>query len=204
MRLDQIFKVELAVALLIVVLPVFPQAIPAARGDAGLSLLVGAGASSYNVDWGHGEMEGGTLWFDLRRNHEPAFLGGIGIEGEYRDIRFGHSSTQPANFRLLTVGGGVVYCWEKFQNVHPCGKFLTSFGRIDWNNPNPHFQYTTRVTATGFGCEYRVFRSLWLRADYEYQFWPDIETSRPNSSHVLNPEGVTIGVMYRLAHLGRH
>jgi hypothetical protein len=206
MRLDQIFKVELAAALLIVASPVFPQATQAAQSTGGLalSLSVGAGASSYNVDWGHGEMQGATIWVDLRQSYEPAFLRGIGIEGEYRDIRFGPSSTQPVNFRLLTAGGGVIYCWEKFRNIHPCGKVLTSFGGIDWKTPNPHFQYTTRVTAPGFGFEYRVLNSLWLRAEYEYQFWPDLETSRPHSTHVLNPEGVTIGASYSIGRLGRH
>jgi hypothetical protein len=111
MRLDQIFKVELAAALLIVASPMFPQATPAAQstGGLGLSLSVGVGASSYNVDWGHGEMQGEALWIDLTRSHEPAFLRGVGIEGEYRDIRFGHSLSQKGNLRFLTADGGITY-----------------------------------------------------------------------------------------------
>jgi hypothetical protein len=39
-----------------------------------------------------------------------------------------------------------------------------------------------------------------LRGDYEYQSWPDIAIYRPNSTHILDPQGFTIGAMYDFRH----
>jgi hypothetical protein len=42
-------------------------------------------------------------------------------------------------------------------------------------------------------------RSVWLRADYEYQNWPDFyKNTKPSGT--LNPQGGTLGVMY---HFGK-
>jgi hypothetical protein len=45
----------------------------------------------------------------------------------------------------------------------------------------------------GFGMEFRIARRLSVRADYEYQFWPEIATFRPHSSHILEPRQVSSG-----------
>jgi len=97
---------------------------------------------------------------------------------------------------LDTAGGGIIYANRHFHNFHPYGKYLISFGGIDWNNPNPHFRHETRtVTAPGLGVDLRVYRAVWIRADYEYQFWPDIAKFMPGT-HVLNPQGFRLGVVY--------
>jgi opacity protein-like surface antigen len=145
-------------------------------------------------------MEGGALWIDYSFTG-PAILHGFGIEAEARDISLGRGPGVPSNFRLDTAGGGVIYTWRHFNNLKPYVKFLDSYGGIDWDNPVPNFKHETRsVPAVGGGIEYRVFRSIWVRGDYEYQFWPDIDISRPNSTHVLNPQGFTIGAMYDFRH----
>ncbi len=200
MRLGQIFNLFVVALLLSVVPTAFSQVTPAARENS-LPLVVGAGASSYNVDWNHSRMEGGTLWVDWNFSRAPSFLHGIGIEAEARDISLGSSSSREKNFRLDTVGGGVIYTWHHFRNFRPYGKFLMSLGGIDWNNPNPKFKHETRtVTAPGLGLEFRAFRNVWVRADYEYQFWPDIAQWMPNSTHVLDPQGFTVGAMYNFSH----
>lgn len=187
-------KSALVILFLTASLPLFSQVAPSAT-EGGLPIAVGAGFSDFDVDWGHGRMDGGTLWIDWQPNQLPSFLHGFGLEVEARDISLGGNKTQP-NFRLDTGGGGVIYTWRHFHRFHPYGKYLMSYGGIHWNNPDIHFRHETRtVTAPGLGFDYRVFRKVWVRADYEYQFWPDIALQMPGT-HVLNPQGFTVGVLY--------
>jgi opacity protein-like surface antigen len=46
--------------------------------------------------------------------------------------------------------------------------------------------------APGGGIDYRAFGNVWLRADYEYQDWPNIF----GKGYDLDPQGVTVGAMY--------
>jgi opacity protein-like surface antigen len=143
-------------------------------------------------------MLGGTVWIDYTPNHIPAILYGLGIEAEARDISINRSATQPSNFRLDTAGGGVKYTLHlrRLRDFQPYGKYLVDFGGIDWNNPDPKWQHETRtVMAPGGGFEYRTYRNIFVRADYEYQFWPDIALMSPGG-HVLNPQGFTVGAVY--------
>jgi opacity protein-like surface antigen len=185
---------------LVLAFPAFSQVVPSASGSSGPPLSVGAGLSVYNTDWSDRYMEGGAVWVDWSFTGGPAFLHGFGLEAEARDIslgRGGASSGVPANFRLDTAGGGLMYTWHHFHNLKPYAKFLVDYGGIDWDNPVPTYKHETRsVMAPGGGVEYQIFRSISLRGDYEYQFWPDIDLSRPNSTHVLDPQGFTIGAMY--------
>jgi opacity protein-like surface antigen len=196
MRLKRSLKVALIALLVGSAQHSISQVLPTATAaQSDLPFAVGAGGSSFDVDWGHGRMEGGTVWADWGFNRGPAFTHGFGLEAEARDISLGHSSTQPSNFRLDTAGGGVTYTWTKSHRFRPYGKYLISIGRIDWNNPDPLFRHETRtVTAPGIGLEYRILNRVWARADYEYQYWPDI--AGKGSEHVLNPQGFSFGIMY--------
>jgi len=174
------------------------QTVSSAAGG-GLPLSIGLGVSDYDVDWGHGRMVGGTVWIDYDLDRGPAYLRGLGVEVEARDINLNRSSTQPSNFRLETLGGGPIYFAElrRIPNLRPYGKFNIYYAGIDWNNPDPRYTHETRAaTAPGLGFEYRVYRSILFRADYEYQFWPDIVVP----GRVLNPQGFTLGGMYDFSH----
>jgi opacity protein-like surface antigen len=191
MRLKLFIPPILTAILFVSALSVFPQVAPAAYSASSAQWSVGLGPSSYDVDWGHGRMEGGTLWIDWQPPQIPPILDGVGVELEGRDISLGHSSSQPANFRLDTAGGGVIYNWKHFRNFRPYAKFIVSFGAIDWDNPDPHYDHETRtVTAYGGGMQFRAFRNLWARVDYEYQAWPSI------AFQTLDPQGFTVGAMY--------
>jgi opacity protein-like surface antigen len=181
----------------------FSQVAPSAK-EAGLPIAVGGGFSDFDVDWGHGRMGGGTAWIDWHPNTAPSFLHGFALEVEARDISLGGNSTQPRNYRLDTVGGGITYTWPHFQKFHPYCKLLIGLGGIDWNNPDPQFTHETRtVYASGGGFDYRVFRHVWARADYEYQGWPQIDLLAPGT-HWLNPQGFTVGVLYDFRNVHSH
>ena len=199
MRFKLLVVPILTVSLFAPVFPAFSQVVPAYHGPS-LPLSVGIGPSSYDVDWGHGRMYGGTIWADWYPPQLPGILQGLGVEVEARDISL-HQNCIPAGFcpqknmRQDTAGGGVIYSWRHFRNFHPYGKFLIEDGSVDFY-PLPGYAHDTRTLfAPGGGFEYRIFRPIWVRADYEYQDWGTL------LGKTLNPQGFTVGVSYAFSHV---
>jgi len=188
----------LATLLMTASCPLFSQAVPSANGgepQRGTTLGLGGGVSSYLMDFGHGRMTGGTVWADAEFNIGPKILHGFGLEGEARQVAYGRSPSQPSNLREETVSAGVTYTWHAPHDIHPYGKFLGGVGAINFHFPYETYDHDTRtVTAAGGGVEARAFRRVWVRADYEYQWWPVL------FNKTLDPQGVTLGVMYKFGH----
>jgi hypothetical protein len=158
-----------------------------------LPIVVGIGPSSYDVDWGHGRMFGGTIWADWYPEKLPHILRGLGVEGEARDISLNRSSSQP-NLRQDTAGGGPIYAWRHFRNFHPYVKYLIAHGSMDFYTGTPYTHDTRTLYAPGGGIEIRFYRQFWARADYEYQTWQTL------LGHTPNPQGFTAGVAFDFAH----
>ena len=161
-----------------------------------LPIAVGVGMSNFDVDYGKdasGErrMEGLTSWVAWDLPHATGILNGFGMEIEGRDVNFGRPSSL-TRMRQDTVAGGAVYSWRHYRYVQPHFKYLMGIGSIDFPSHNPRYTHDTRaITAPGVGLEGKVFGRLWVRADYEYQFWP-----RLFGPHTLNPNGFTFGTLY--------
>jgi opacity protein-like surface antigen len=190
MRLKFIF----AGLFLAAALPAFSQVVPSAS-QGGIPITVGLGFSNFYSDWS-GYLSGATIWIDwddlgVRK------LRGLGIEAEGRDLNYNRTGDQP-KLRQDTGSGGLIYHWKHFERVQPDAKFLIGLGSIDWNNHyNPYYTHDTRaVLSPGGGAEYRVWRNVWVRGDYEYQFWMHFY-----HDHAMNPEGFTAGVTYDLGHI---
>jgi len=188
-------KFVLAALLIAAACPVFAQVVPAAT-EGGLPLSVGVGFSGYNPDIKSGIMYGGTLWIDYQPVQVPRFLDGIGLEVEARDISLDHSKFQPPNLREDFAGGGVSYTWRHFRNIRPYAKVIWGYGNADYELKNlmPHHDSRT-VTSPGGGVEFRAFRRVWARADYEFQIWPDFFQSN-GMAGFLDPQGITVGASY--------
>lgn len=184
MHLKSVF----AILFLTVSVPVFSQVVSGGSGG-GLPLVIGVGFSDYNTDWS-GRLDGVTLWVDWSINRGPSFLHGLGIEAEGRDLNFGRKNIP--TLRQDTGEGGAIYTWRHYRNFHPYGKGLLGFGSFDFGHLNPTYSHATRtVYALGGGVDYRAWRNVWVRGDYEYQFWPDFW-----NHHTMNPGGFTIGASY--------
>ena len=200
----QFFRLMLAALFLATASSMSSQVTPASRGGASSQLAVGGGISYFNVDWGRSRMEGYTLWADWRPPMMPHFLNGLHIELEGRDISL-NPGDKPSSFREAVGSGGAMYEWRHYRNFRPYAKGLIGFGGINFGHnigaPPPYKPYThdTRtVYAPGFGVEYRAFGNIWARADYEYQFWPEL------TGHTfLTPQGLTAGLMYDFGRWGR-
>jgi opacity protein-like surface antigen len=199
MRFKLLVPPILTVSFIFAALPAFSQTV-APYQSQGLPLRIGFGPSSYDVDWGQGRMWGGTVWADWYPRFLPPVLDGLGLETEARDISL-NKHEQPgnadpersgqANTRQDTFGAGAIYSWRHFRNFHPYAKGLISLGSVDFISPSPTYSHDTRtVISAGGGFEYRFFRQLWARADYEYQDWGML------LHNTLNPQGFTAGVSY--------
>jgi opacity protein-like surface antigen len=164
--------------------------------QGGIPLTAGVGFSQYDSDWS-GWISGATLWLDWNLNRMPQKLQGLGLEAEGRDLSFNRTGWQP-KLRQDTAEGGAIYHWPYFERFHPYAKFMAGYGSIDFNNTrNPYYTHDTRtILAPGGGADYRIWRNVWLRGDYEYQFWTHFY-----NNHALTPAGFTIGATYDFGHM---
>ncbi len=190
-------KLAFAALFLATGIPASPQITPAAS-EGSSSLKVGIGYSNYYTDW-NGRLAGPTLWADWNFYQGPSFLRGLGMEVEGRDLNYGRTGSD-AKLRQDTAAGGVIYTWRHNRKFQPYGKFLVGYGSIDFNVNVPGYTHDSRtVYAPGGGAEYRAWRNVWLRGNYEYQFWTNFV-----NHHALNPNGFTIGASYEFRRGRRH
>ncbi len=192
-RLLPLLFIGLAVLLAGSAHSLFPQVAPAAE-QGRIPLVIGAGFSRYNLDYGGGRsMIGPSLWIDWNFLRLPSLLSGLGIEVEGHAIDYDH----PGGLQIMrqdSAEGGAIYTWRHDRNLHVYAKYLIGRGSIDFPHLPGETTYTHEtltVLSPGFGIEYRADRNFWIRGDYEYQFWRDY-----NDSHDLTPHGYTIGVSY--------
>jgi opacity protein-like surface antigen len=188
-------KLVLSGLLLVSALPVVSQIVPSAT-QGGIPITVGAAFSDYYTDFSAWE-SGITAWADWNSFGDSRLTRGLGVELEGRDLNF-HRTGDNANLREQTGGAGPLYHWRHFDRIQPYGKFLVGFGGIYFSNrPGDLYTHDTRaVFAPGGGAEYRVWRMVSIRGDYEYQFWPDFF-----HYHTFNPYGITVGATYDFGRL---
>jgi hypothetical protein len=163
---------------------------------------VGIGFSTYNMDYARGYMDGGTLWADWFPNHLPTMLNGLGLEIKAQDISLNRHSGQD-KLRTDTAGGGLIYSYRRFHRIHPFVEGTVSDGSLSFDlyRPGVTYDHDTRIVYAGtFGGEIRASRRIWVRADWEYQVWPNL--FRKNNA--LNPNGYTFGVSYYFKNLRFH
>ena len=183
------WKVLLAAFIVSASTACFSQVVAPAESRS-LPLSVGVGYSNFQSDF-NGRISGIAVWADWSFYRAPAHLRGLGIEAIGRDLNFGRTGTVP-NLRFDTIAGGPIYTFRHYRRFHPYGKFLLGFGSIDFVTTDPNYSHDTRqFYDPAGGVDYRLTRSIWLRGDYEYQFWPDLF-----HDHTLNPRGFTVGASY--------
>jgi hypothetical protein len=190
------WKLPLAILFGITTIHANSQIAPSAQ-KGNFPLVLGGGISDFSLDYGLGRrMEGITAWADWRFTSLPGRLRGLGIEAEGRDLNLNRPTTLP-KMRQDTGQGGLTYTLRTFHNLSPYAKMLGGIGSIDFpDSHNPLYTHDTfSIFSPGGGAEYRIWSRVWVRGDYEYQFWH--QTFGP---HDLNPNGVTIGATYHFGY----
>jgi opacity protein-like surface antigen len=188
-------RIVIAGFFLTAALPALSQVVPSAI-QGGFPLTVGAGYTEFYSDWS-GNISGGALWADWTFYRVPRMLQGLGIEMEARDLNYNRNGDEP-KLRMDTIGGGPIYHYRRFHRVQPYAKFLLGYGSHDFNNPfTPTYEHDTRtVLVNGGGVDYRIWRNVSVRGDYQYQFWLNYF-----HHHDLNPQGGTVGISYDFGHM---
>lgn len=198
MRANLIYWLVFTVLVSAAVIPIRAQAGPSAV-QYQIPVVFGAGESDFAIDWGnHNRMQGVTAWIDVYPPF-PAIVHGLGVEVEGHDINFGRPAVIP-KMRQDTGLIGPMYDWDRYRNFHPYGKYLMGLGSIDFPPaPSaPNYSHDTfLVFAPGGGAQYRIWGNLWVRGDYEYQFW-----HHTFGNNDLNPNGFSIGASYDLRGTG--
>jgi len=181
----------------------FAQAVPAATQGRS-PWAIGAGISGFNPDYGHGHLLGGTLWIDYTFTRVPSFLQGLSMELEARDLNYDRNAPGVSTLRQDTAGGGLLYSWRHFVKLRPYAKLLAEYGNDDYGLykhtinglvPGNRYHDSRNFLGAGGGVEYLVTPRLWVRADYEYQSWPDFFKYTTPAGR-LTPQGITVGAMY--------
>lgn len=187
------WKLPLAILLGITTIHGYSQVTPAAH-QGNIPLSIGGGITDYSLDWGYGRrMLGITAWVDWHFASQSRFLRGVGIEAEGTDLNWDRPSTL-SKMRHDTGQGGLTYTWHRFRHFNPYVKMLGGIGSIDFPAPlnYPYYTHDTfSIFSPGGGVEYQLSNRVWVRGDYEYQYWH--QTFGP---HDLNPNGFTIGATY--------
>ncbi|SPE32298.1 conserved exported hypothetical protein [Candidatus Sulfotelmatomonas gaucii] len=190
MRLMLPHKLILAALFVAAVVPIYSQVAPSAR-QGGLPIVVGVAFSDFSIDQGPGRrMVGISAWADWLPSRFPGVLRGMGIEGLGHAINY----DRPAGISRMrqdTVEGGPIYAWNPYRGVRPYVRYVFGIGRIDFPPSGKYSHDEFFVAAPGGGAEFHAWQHVWIRADYEYQFWH--HTFGP---HDLTPNGFTIGASY--------
>lgn len=140
---------------------------------------VGVAASGYTLGYGDRRIIGLSAWVDadtIRR---------LGFETEMRRLEY----RQTANVHAETYLTGVRYHLN-LAGTQPYVKLLGGYGHF--NFPYNYAKGSYFVIAGGGGVDYRLNPRWTVRADVEYQSWPQF-TYGP-----MNSIGANIGIRYRV------
>jgi opacity protein-like surface antigen len=144
--------------------------------------------SDYSIDYGPDRRMQGVMV----RGGVGVFRG-LGVDVSARTI-FMNTPPRLTRMQQNTFLAGAFYETSGRWRVRPFARFAGGIGTIEFPSRNPFY---TRDTFTVYGAsggiEYPIIPKLYLRGEYEYQFW--LKYQGPNQ---LNPQGGTLGVTYYL------
>lgn len=165
----------------------FAQAAPSAYGGPP-RLTVGGYFSYFDTNYAGNKMMGPGAFIDWT----PPTAWRLGLEGEGRWLVMNGAN----NFSQYTYLVGPRYQFAKGDRLRPYAKVLVGAGEINFPYQLAHGSYF--AIAPGGGVDYRLSSRIRLRADYEFQFWPNAVDIPDIQSSSLKPNGVSVGVSYRV------
>jgi hypothetical protein len=180
----------------------FAQVQPSAELGGGGTAQIGAEITTFNPDWGCLHSSAFSCW-----THQ---LVGISPYMDSRQIMFSRTAVEaqarflhwrgPSNVTESSYMMGPRVGLFRYRQISLNAKLM--LGRAHITVPPKHagtgnyFAY-----APGGLLEYRLNRRLFIRGDYEYQFWPTwkgIHTATSDGTGALTPNGLSLGVSYAL------
>jgi opacity protein-like surface antigen len=154
----------------------------------------------YLGDWSGREI-GVSAWANYSIYH------GFGVEVEGNSIFankpkpiFPNGETGYGSVSEETIEGGIIYKYHEFHKLHPFAKGLGGLGKVNFPSNNPFYtSESAGVWSLGGGAEYRIWRTVFLRGQYEYQWWKGFR-----GGEGFNPSPITFGATYYLRGVHRH
>jgi opacity protein-like surface antigen len=152
------------------------------------TLTLGAYYSYFDTDYVSNRMTGVGAYADW----SPTFLRHLGAEAEGRWLIF----NAPYDFSEYNYLAGPRYRLPVFKRVQPYAKLLLGAGEVSFPYHLAHGGYF--ALAPGGGIDFALMRRWRIRVDYEYQIWPNAVGIPGIPSDALKPNGVSVGISYRI------
>jgi opacity protein-like surface antigen len=153
------------------------RALPTASRAGDLQIGGGIALGSSNYNFVSTRLQGFAIYttFDIRAHWGGEF-----------NFRQNKSTTDSTVYeRTYEIGPRLYVLKGRFE---PYAKVLVGRGVYNFSNNVANIAYN--IYALGGGADYRVTRSLNVRADYEYQTWAGFPLA------ALHPSVITLGVAY--------
>lgn len=174
-------------ALLFLSVRAFPQAAPSAYGGPPL-FTVGGTFSYFDTNYAGNRMMGPGAFIDW----SPPTSWHVGLEGEGRWLIWNGANS----FSQYNYLAGPRYQFPQGKRLRPYAKLLVGGGEINFPYQLAHGSYF--VIAPGGGVDYPLSWRLRVRADYEFQIWPQGLGIPGGTNSALKPNGVSVGIGYRI------
>lgn len=157
---------------------------------APVSLTLGGSYSFFDAAYGGYKVMGAVVFVNL----SPFIWDHLGAEAEGRWLTLNASR----GFSEYNYLAGPVYriTLSQHRALHPYIKGLIGEGIVDFPNHLAVGRYF--AIAPGAGVDVTLNRRWRLRADYEYQIWPQASDIPGISSGAMKPNGVSVGFTYRV------
>jgi opacity protein-like surface antigen len=167
---------------------VWAQSVPSATR---FSHALWVGGEYSNISAGFPYASGQRLW-GAGAFADYHLTSHIGIEGEARFLRFNSFYGETEDNYLA----GLRYMARDFKRLQPYAQVLAGDGRIQYPFGIGSGDYFAIAPAAGVN--YRIARRWSLRAEYEYQFWPDSPNISGEPAHKITPQGFHAGIAFRV------
>jgi len=193
-------KLAVAVAVLLVSIPVLAQVQPAA-GPTKPSLInwsVGGGMDYWSGDFQKADINrwGPTVWATATIWHC------LGVNAEGHSMILGGNDA--ASHYKLFIGEGGLQCtvgyWGRFQPIFKGEGGFASLSQP--GNGTGRFHNTYGTWSFGGGAEYHTGGHWWTRVDYTYEAITNFHSTVSGQNHTLNPRGISFGETYRFGAAG--
>jgi len=174
------------------------QSAPSATSRA-VSIFAGGEFSTFNPDWGCLSASVFTCWnrhlsgIGVVADANHFLISKLGVEAEARWLHWGGPGNGLVQSNYLV---GPRYRLFRLYKLSGYGKGLVgeSWMTIPGGyGSRRYFTYSIGPTA-----EYNVTKRFVVRADYEYQIWPQFAGIATLPNHKLTPNGLSFGATYKV------
>jgi len=174
------------------------QSAPSATSRA-VSIYAGGEISTFNSDWGCVNASVFTCWdrhltgIAVVADANHFLISRLGVEAEARWLHWGGPGNGLVQSNYLL---GPRYRLFRFDKLSVYGKGLV--GESWMTIPGGYGSRRYFTYAIGPTAEYDVSKRLTVRADYEYQIWPQFAGISTLPNHQLTPNGLSFGATFKV------